>query len=312
MLKPWLPHPRPPTPKPSSLPKKKHVTIALGLVAHGGFVLAADTQETAGDFKVDQPKILSGNVSGNLWHGGCAIAGAGHGGYIDAIGQQLLERFMHDDKMRPDQWPRVVEDILQRFYAKHVIPFGFQDERLDFSLIVATQRNGVASQLVTNKTTVRPINWHTAIGVGEMAAKGLFNDIGAALVEARTAALLAAYFVFQVKRSVNYCGHFTQVTIVRGNRAVSIPVAVTAEWERAFWPIESISSRVIRYALGHPAFVPDTQEVDRLREQLIKARSAFDQLLSQTLDPLFAEVTQTSPHLPPTVRPARRGSKRDW
>lgn len=261
------------------------MTIALGLLAQDGFVLASDTQETAGNFKVDTQKIQSVHVESVNWCGTCAVTGAGCAGYIDAITEQLHEAFCRDD-MTMKNWPDEVRKCVRRFYRQHVIPFGFPDERLDFSLIVAAQRDGVASQLLTHRTSVRAISWHTAIGMGETVAKGLFHEFGSAIMDVRTAALLAAYFIFRVKRSVEGCGHFTQVVIVRSNRTMTVPIIASAEWERAFVALEPAIARVLRFVVGYPVLV-DATETDRLRDDIVIARAEIARVVAQTLDPLL-------------------------
>src|SRR5258708_636501 len=80
-------HPKPlprPRPKPERLGERKRMTIALGILASDGIVLAADTQETAGYFKGFALKIHSAmtktNIHSNV-NSALAITGSGHGVY---------------------------------------------------------------------------------------------------------------------------------------------------------------------------------------------------------------------------------------
>ncbi len=74
--------------KPSQrLGRKKRVTIALGLLAGNGIVLAADSEETIG---IDKVGTLKTKVAFPLdGESAFAITGAGNGWYIDAIAQDL-------------------------------------------------------------------------------------------------------------------------------------------------------------------------------------------------------------------------------
>jgi hypothetical protein len=58
MLRPPPPVPRIPRPVPRRLPHVKRRTIALGILASDGVVIAADTEEATGDSKRDQEEIL--------------------------------------------------------------------------------------------------------------------------------------------------------------------------------------------------------------------------------------------------------------
>src|SRR2546428_6976952 len=83
------------SPKPRRLPERKRMTIALGILAKDGVVLAADTQETyAGIFKVDQSKITAVlNGTPKAPRGAFVVSGAGTAGHLDSIQQDLCEAF---------------------------------------------------------------------------------------------------------------------------------------------------------------------------------------------------------------------------
>src|SRR5437867_2820643 len=97
MLTPKPPVPCPPR-VPRRLPTRKRMTIAIGLMAQEGLVIAADTQEGtgyAGGLKADQPKVMTfvhPHVKNERC--ACAISGAGDAGYIDALAQNIGQIFM--------------------------------------------------------------------------------------------------------------------------------------------------------------------------------------------------------------------------
>ena len=71
------------------------MTIALGLLASDGIVIAADTQETySGALKVNHPKI-SGALNGDRFNpeGVFIVTGAGSAVHLDPIGQELSDAF---------------------------------------------------------------------------------------------------------------------------------------------------------------------------------------------------------------------------
>ena len=72
--------PRPLLPKPRRLLQGKHMTIALGILATDGIVLAADTEMSWGNArKTEGAKIAV------VEQAGIAIAGAGDVGLMDAL-----------------------------------------------------------------------------------------------------------------------------------------------------------------------------------------------------------------------------------
>src|ERR1051326_7385632 len=90
--------PKPPRlfipPKPRWLPVRKRMTIALGILASDGIVVASDTQETYSDLrKVRQTKILAVVNEPNA---GLLVTGAGSGPQIDALSQILCDRFSRE------------------------------------------------------------------------------------------------------------------------------------------------------------------------------------------------------------------------
>src|SRR5438552_17699196 len=112
-------------PKPRRLPARKQMTIALGILAKDGVVLAADTQETfSGVFKVDQAKILATVLGTSTKNDGVfGVSGAGSGGHIDAISQELCDSFW---RQHPKTLVDVGDDIRKRvsdFHAQHVLPY---------------------------------------------------------------------------------------------------------------------------------------------------------------------------------------------
>src|SRR5438132_4917979 len=98
------PKPFPPRPKPKRLPQARRMTIAIGLLAQDGVILAADTEESIPDYlKRHQGKIMTTEVSittdsiGTVIDyskGVMAISGAGDADYLDSISQDMCSVFM--------------------------------------------------------------------------------------------------------------------------------------------------------------------------------------------------------------------------
>src|SRR5256885_9651317 len=110
-------------PKPRRLPERKRMTIALGIIASNGIVLAADTEETmgvAGYSKTDQTKILGYFSADNQRPlGACFISGAGDAGYIEALSQTLGRVFVNHPSLTERPLERQLGKEWKKFYQDH-------------------------------------------------------------------------------------------------------------------------------------------------------------------------------------------------
>ncbi len=80
--------PLPRKPKPERLRKRRHVTIAIGILCSDGIILCADSQESVDEYsKISRPKVFELNL---LDDGVKAVlAGAGNSVFIDALRSKL-------------------------------------------------------------------------------------------------------------------------------------------------------------------------------------------------------------------------------
>ena len=245
---------RPFQPKPRQLPKRKAVTIAIGLIVSDAVILAADSQETARNFmKTDVGKIMGlAYTSQTDGMGAIGIAGAGHPGYIDTFGDQLRGLFDGSRPQNADETTGTMAAALEDFYAKHVIPFDRYppEDRPDFQLLIALQRRNKIKLLVTHLSVLHTVSFHTSIGIGAVHANTLLDRYYRHDLSISVAARLAAYAIFQVKRSVDGCGHFTQLAVIQKNWIDLTDVEVTQEWERRFRDYEESESRLLQFVLG--------------------------------------------------------------
>ena len=179
--------PKPPRPfpaKPRRLPERKHMTIALGLIARDGIVFAADTQETTpGYWKHDQGKIWEcGRALLETSRGGgafCLVAGAGHAAHVDGISRALIHRFNAEPYLSdPAQVQPALALELEMFHAKYVLPFAAypHEDRPSFQLIVGYKyTNGVGELLISEDNLLQRQSVYAAVGVGALLAKTLLG-----------------------------------------------------------------------------------------------------------------------------------------
>jgi hypothetical protein len=215
------------------------VTVALGLLAGTGIVIAADTEETVGENKVSALKTRT-----SFWHP-FAVTGAGNGSYIDAITQEL-------ESCQAKHATDTLSETLSAFYVKHVIPFS--DDQLDFQLIIGVQREdefpfGGNALWVTYKSTMRRVYGSDAVGVGDIQAKSVM-DAAPMISSIGQGVLLACCAVYQAKLKTVGCGQGTTVDCLYHNQTHSIFPDVIDSCERWFEKYTRISHSSFAYCLN--------------------------------------------------------------
>jgi hypothetical protein len=228
------------------------VTVALGILAGSGIVVAADTEESIGHDKLDALKTSAAFPlpSGTS---GLVITGAGNGWYIDAITQELEKCHEMHDGVPMDQLEREIKKTLRGFYKKHVIPFSDVDE-LDFQLIIGVQRSGITKLWVTFRNSMRDAYEHEVVGSGDVEAKILLRRVNA-IDTVQFGVLAACCAVYQAKQRIRGCGKSTTVICLHDNQPHYIYQDVILMAEQWFEKYLGVSSSSLVYAMGR--YFPD-------------------------------------------------------
>lgn len=231
------------------------MTIALGVLARDGFVLAADTQETyAGMLKVDQPKIMAATAGTPLQNSGViAVSGAGNAGYVDALTQDVCQWFLEKKPRDLEQARLGLKSVIAAFDAEHVRPYATlpEYERPGVSMLVAAHMGkGRGSFWVSDKSTLHEHVPFAAVGIGAPHANLLLGRLWQEC-DLVTAARLAAYVLFCVKRQVDGCGSKTEMLFVnKKGEAYTYSSRLLLDLEREYSQFMEIEERSIRYVLG--------------------------------------------------------------
>jgi hypothetical protein len=195
------------------------MTIAIGIKAQDGLVVGADSEESTGFLKSTQQKLLPlfiGMQLGSDGHpptGVCVFTGAGDGGYIDAITEELME-VMFDQTLQGVAVKKALGKRLKEFYKENVIPFGAfpENDRPSMELLIAVQKVQGALY-VTDRTTIRSAMPYCAVGIGRTFAKNIL-DVLWRPSPAKQIAALAVYVLGMVKENIEGCGKFSSVMIL--------------------------------------------------------------------------------------------------
>ena len=258
------------------------MTIALGVMASDGIVVAADTQATyPPDWKMSRGKLWPGfRLGADDLHCSCLVTGAGTGLTIGSLAQRLHARFKADRSLYPDTLQPSFTEVLEDYYARHVIPFAAfpEPERAGADLLIAaTHPRRVDTLLVSSGSEFVAQSFYAAIGIGGAFAQTLLDRFYH-LPALNT--WLVAYVMFQVKESVDGCGKKTDICCVRNGTFAVIPrprtEALEAVMREHVFPLEPL---VFRHLVGAspPGFGPHMKDHE---PKVAEAKDAITKLLN--------------------------------
>jgi len=191
------------------------MTICVGIISGEGIVIAADTEETAGDSKRDQSKVI--HVTCGMpkpeygFRGATLIAtGSGDAGYLDAFFYQLTRDSCSCLNMK--EFETHMGEHIRTFHEDHIFPImekGSPPTVLD--VLVGVSCGWDTSMFVTHGSTIQRCHFHKAVGFGSHFAQSLLNR-HTWCKTLREAQLLAAYVIYATKTQVAFCGLHTSIS----------------------------------------------------------------------------------------------------
>lgn len=263
------------------------MTIALGILAADGVVIAADTQENVGAMKVSGRKIFTRRDP----HRGRAFSatGAGNSGYLDAISQRLAKEF--ERARSPLKTEELMGSRLLSFYRDHIFPLNAipARERPGTELIVGLTWKGHRHRLFASEdSTLHEAKDHAAVGAGADFAMMMLDRVVSRKhdLPLELAGVLAAYVVFNVKEYMPDCGKGTHVTMLREGEGHYFSEAAIATMEYNFKLYHQLDGIAVNYMLGRTLKDEDTER-DRLVKRLRGLRAQFLALPSAKLEPTW-------------------------
>ncbi len=225
------------------------MTIALGILARDGVVVAADSQNTIPDYlKMSDGKIALGIQH---THSSFAITGAGHVPYLEYLRQSEVTRFLEmDPAFNLPTFEAESRSAIEVFHEKHVMPFAaYGSERPDVHLLMAVEKDYQRGLWYTDKNLLIPCPRYGAVGAGAMFARILLSRFVGDM-DLLTAAFLAIYIVYQVKETVDGCGSETSVAILKGNDAKYLSRQRIEATEKVFQQYRRLESEALHYVLN--------------------------------------------------------------
>lgn len=224
------------------------MTIAIGLVAADGIVIAADTQETIqGTVKTSATKIVvAPNPSGVI-----AITGAGTAGHLDALAQDISDRARIATARSME---REIRATFKKFYDAHITPLYRFQARFpdpDISVIIGIDQGKRGRVILANEqTAIRRCDRYVSVGVGGLIADIVLARAFIPDLPLKRAALLAAYAIYCVKESVEGCGKNTEVCFLRDGECWSFWRWDQTELDRLFGQYTDTETVLLHHVLG--------------------------------------------------------------
>jgi 20S proteasome alpha/beta subunit len=197
--------------------KEEAMTIALGILAQDGVVIAADTQQSyPGYWKVDQGKIdgrSRSTIGGGSHTSGLIISGAGDGGYADALSQEIRSTILDSDKVEAAE-SRLRETVHQ-FHMNHVAPFAAEREPPAVRMVIGARGEDEFALWSTERSTVTRHLRFAAVGIGDAYARSLLRETASQTLTVDQATTLAAYVIYRTKEFIDGCGKLTDVVYLK-------------------------------------------------------------------------------------------------
>lgn len=262
----------------------RRMTIALGILASDGVVIAADSQETHGDyFKAFRLKIHSAMTHANVHsslESAIIITGSGASVYLDAIAQEIIKEFhAHQDKS-VDDLELHLKEFHADFWAKYVAPHLPHMDRT-FELIIGAEIEGRRRLWRSDANIVKPSLGFEAVGSGHQYARMAIEHHVYDL-SAQNAAILAVLGVMRAKEYDNYCGKSTMITFVKKNRTYTVPSYLIEQAEKLFRRYAGYDHSSFAHALAKER-LEDAKRLQNLTQALVDLRGEFTSLAAELL-----------------------------
>jgi 20S proteasome alpha/beta subunit len=275
------------------------MTIAVGIRAYNGIVIAADSEESWDIFKFDQGKIKTAyhhdESSGKPKTCSCAITGSGASGYLKAIQDRLATTVIDTDAaVELEELRQLIEKDLSGFYNQHVIPFSadpFRD-RTDFGLILGASNSRGHELWSTDLSTVTRERAITS-GIGGPYARVVLDRILQAgeAIDVSTAAIMAAYAIFGAKETTGGCGKHTHLICLQKGRMVGISEAVMAEIESLFKEHFEIEKQLFHLIFGDSTAKWRNTHANSVRQQMNRIKAGISERVQAGPQPIEVSIS---------------------
>jgi 20S proteasome alpha/beta subunit len=220
---PKLPN-RPPKPyirpTPKIEPKRaKAMTIAAAFKFKDGILLCADTEQTQGELKYAESKLIYANLQPSF---SVVFAIAGSVRYATMAVQEIIADLKQSDADH-ETAEVVIKARISKIYNELLYPHprvGYSDSPF-FDLLIGIQAEGTTRLLACSESSVSEIFGYECFGIGLTLAKYLIKPLYHEDMHQHSIEMLATRVLVHVKDNVAYCGKDSEFVILRNSGEIA-------------------------------------------------------------------------------------------
>jgi hypothetical protein len=313
------PVPRLPRPVLRRLPVRKAMTIALGVIATDGVVLAADTQLTIPQlwWKGDFGKFTAAHSAAiGQPRGACAITGATNAfECLHKLGDDLRDDFLAGLAVadKGGAYKRF-EHVIRRFHNRYVFPV--PRHAPDVNVVIGYERDGVCALWQSRGNMLLEQPHFATTGAGAHASSAWLNRVWKNGLDVPKASVIAALAVAVAKDSVDGVGKHTHVIAIEGDDYRFIDQSLINQLDDLYdvLALEVQPAQILDYLGETPGFRPSMTS-DGFRSRIGEIVTAIrdgtpdsvKQWRQERLARLIAQQAQKSPKEKSSGPPASQG-----
>jgi hypothetical protein len=182
-----------------------------------------------------------------------------------------------------DKFGAWTEKTVFDFYEKHALPFVEKVENPpNYRLLIMATHKHQRAFWSTDKTLLVPEHSFKAIGIGESVATALMHRLHRPYLKLNHAAILAAYVIYKVKNSVQFCGFETEIRFLWNDKFGIVPPEFVDKCEGLFEKYEKLEQEFFFFAMSMPFSCPipplPPQIAEHVQVQMPPERSFHDML----------------------------------
>lgn len=189
--------------------RRQYVTIAAGIVASDGLILAADSHESVDDYlKVFRPKLVDIPLMSSELK--CVIAGAGDGPFIDMLVERISDALELSNPYTPEAKQQIQGAITHT--CDEIWPhYTTQPDKPQASLLIGVRGNDGLALYEAGVPMIKTVDRYSYIGSGRVLALYKSKQLMPEFLPLDSAVSLTAHILDLVKKNAERCGGDTNI-----------------------------------------------------------------------------------------------------
>jgi 20S proteasome alpha/beta subunit len=189
------------------------MTIAAGFKFKDGILLCADTEQTQGDLKSTESKLICADLQPSF---SVVFAIAGSVRYATMAVQEIIAD-LKKSSADHETAEFVIKARISKIYNELLYPHpraGCNDSPF-FDLLIGIQTEETTRLLACSESSVSEISTYECFGIGLTLAKYLIKPLYHEDMRQQSIEMLAARILIHVKENVAYCGKDSEFIILK-------------------------------------------------------------------------------------------------